>query len=53
LGKNGFFALSRHSSCVERVAEFEAVLKQMVESGEIEAIIKSHMKKYAPLTIVQ
>lgn len=48
LGKNGFFALSRQSSHMKRLAEFETVLKQMVESGEIDAIIKSHMNKYAP-----
>ena len=53
LGKNGFFALSRQSPHLERLAEFETVLKQMVESGEIDAIIKSHMSNYAPRGIVQ
>jgi len=38
---------------MKRLTEFETVLKQMVESGEIDAINKSHMKKYASQGIVQ
>ena len=46
LGKNGFFAMSKKSKYIERVAEFEQQLREMVQRGEVDAIIKESLDRY-------
>jgi len=45
-GSNGYFALSKKSKFYPRINEIEATLKQMLDSGEIESIIKNSLNKY-------
>ena len=44
----GFFAMSKRSRFMARFPEFEAVLRKMMQSGEIGAIITETLKKYVP-----
>ncbi len=46
LGKNGFFAMSKKSKHLNRIAEFESVLQNMVDSGEINTIIEKSLNAY-------
>jgi polar amino acid transport system substrate-binding protein len=46
LGKNGYFAMSKKSKYMDRFSEFENVLKEMVETGEVDKIIKDSLKRY-------
>lgn len=46
--KNGFFAMSKKSKFISRIAEFENVLRTMVNNGEIDAIIMNNLEIYQP-----
>jgi len=46
LGRNGFFALSKKSKFIERIDEIEQVLKEMLDSGEIDKITQKSLEKY-------